>query len=471
MIDYVDTQRNLDIRIDGITVEVSGTLDTWNHTGRWSIEDGSLTFNDARTQIDNFEGDFLFSANDSTLDKFLLKFGNSSLEVDGDFVHGETGTPWKITLDLLQLDLADVGQFFGEGTELEGVVKGQITANGTDSSFAATLSVETPTVSMTQAENDRHIALTALKIDASLNLHPIPTFTLKTFNAEIADGSLTGSGSIGLQSRPEGDIIAQLRQLTTHPLAYTGQWEATDVQLVPLLSMFVQLPEFLVDSSGYLSGNVTFNGNSTDPSIRNLNSKIEITETVLNTVALADSTLRCTIDAGELKVHGNLDETEINITGPFPLVVQDPLDIHISNINFDDLMKIVNSADLGGTGEYTAKCSLDGTLAGSLQIPNASFNDIPIGALVGNLDYQEGQVFIENGLLTKNTEKDIMTAYQSRTTITGVVDVEGDFPAEFSVVAAPVYVQHYPRVLLGAEYPVTGELRGELTLDGTLIKP
>ncbi|MYA68813.1 hypothetical protein F4Y19_01715, partial [Candidatus Poribacteria bacterium] len=123
----------------------------------------------------------------------------------------------------------------------------------------------------------------------------------------------------------------------------------------------------------------------------------------------------------------------------------------------------------GGTGEYTAKLSLDGTLAGAMKIPNASFNDIPIGTLVGNLDYQDGQVFIENGLLTKNTKKDdIVTPYQSRTTIRGVVDVEGDFPAEFSIVAAPVYAQHYPRVLLGADYPVEGEVSGELKLDGTL---
>ena len=200
-----------------------------------------------------------------------------------------------------------------------------------------------------------------------------------------------------------------------------------------------------------------------------LNSTIAVTETTLNEVALADTTLSCIIDAGELKADGNLDETEINITGPFPLAAQDSLNIHISGINFDDLMKIVKSADLGGIGEYTAKLSSDGTLEGSVKIPNASFNDIPIGALVGNFDYQEGQVFIENGLLTKNTKKDLVTAYESRTTITGVVDVEGDFPAEFSIIADPVYVQHYPRVLLGAEYPVDGEIRGELKLDGTLI--
>ena len=467
-IDYIDTQRHLDIRIDGITIDVSGPLDTWNHTGKWSIEDGSLTFNDATTKISNYEGDFLLSASDSTLDKLLLKFGNSSLKIDGDFAHGETDTPWEITLDLLQLDLADVEQFFGEGTELEGIVKGRILANGTDSDLAAALSAETPMLSMTQAENDRRIALTDLKIDADFNLHPTPTFTLKTFSAQIADGTLIGKGNIGLQNRLEGTVINQLQQLTAHPLVYEGQWHATDVQLIPLLSMFVQLPEFLVDSTGHLSGNATFNGSSTDLSTLNLNSKIKITETVLNTVALADSTLSCMIDAGELKADGNLDETEVNVTGPFPLAEQDSLDIHISDINFDDLMKIVNSANLGGTGEYTAKLSSDGKLAGSMKIPNASFNDIPIGVLVGNLDYQEGQVFIENGLLTKNTKKDIVTAYQSRTTITGVVDVEDDFPTEFRIVAAPVYAQHYSRILLGAEYPVAGEVRGELKLDGTL---
>ena len=469
-INYTDIQRDLEISVQGIKLRLEGPLDAWNHRGNLSIEAGSFKFNDSETPIDRFEVAFEILATRSRFDIFRLDFGNSRLVAAGQFPYRSTRNYWSIDLDLQRLDVADVKQFFGEGTELESIVKGRITANGNlDSSFAATLSVETPTLSMTQAENGRQIALTDLKINADFNLHPIPTFTLKTFNAQIADGTLTGSGSIGLQSRPEGDVIAQLRQLTTHPFAYTGQWDATDMQLIPLLSMFVQIPEFFVDSTGHLSGNATFNGSSTDPSTLNLNSKIEITETVLNTVALADSTLRCTIDAGELKADGNLDVTAINITGPFPLAEQDALDLRMSGINFDDLMKIVDSADLGGIGEYTAKLSLDGTLAGSMKIPNASFNDIPIGTLVGNLDYQEGQVFIENGLLTKNTKKDIVTAYESRTKIAGVVDVEGDFPAEFSIVADPVYAQHYPRVLLGAEYPVAGEVRGELKLDGTLI--
>ena len=73
-------------------------------------------------------------------------------------------------------------QFFAEGTELQGIVQGRLTVNGTDSSIDSTLSLETPTFSMTHAEDDRHIALTALKIDADLTSEPIPTVTLKNFH-------------------------------------------------------------------------------------------------------------------------------------------------------------------------------------------------------------------------------------------------------------------------------------------------
>ena len=221
-----------------------------------------------------------------------------------------------------------------------------------------------------------------------------------------------------------------------------------------------------------------------------LASKIVLTETTLDEVKFNDSTLKCTIAAGELKIDGNLDEIGINVTGPFPVGRQDILEIQASGIDVDDLMKIANSADIGGIGELSAQLS-DGTLKGFMEIPNATFNDIPIGTLSGDFRYQEGRVFIENGLMTKNTiegtsglqtppTKGFIEAtsglqtpptkeFLSRTTITGTVEVEGEFPADISVVADPVYVQHYPKLLLGAEYPVEGEIRGELKLDGTLV--
>ena len=485
-IDYTDPQRDLEISVRGITINVDGTLDTWNHKGNLKIDAGSFAFNGAEAPIDTFEADFQILTTHSELGRLQLEFGNSYLDVTGHFPSGETGAPWEIALNIQKLDVADVDQFFGEDIALEGNIKGRMTAFGTDSDLTVALTAEMPTFSITQAENNRHIALTDLIIDAALNLHPIPTLTLKTFNAQIADGTLTGNGKIERQTQSIGTLIAQLQQLITHPIAYSGQLEATDIQLMPLLSIFVQLPNFLVDSTGHLSGNATFNGNNTDISTLDLQSKLEITDIVLNTVALKDSALNCKIEDGVLNTDGYLDETVIAITGPFPLTEQDLLDIHISDINFDDLMQIVNSADFGGTGEYTAKLSSDGKLNGHIKIPNANFFDIPIGVLTGNLNYHDGQVFIENGRLTKNTINltknarllsnignrvlgQAVTEEVSRASITGVVDVEGEFPAQLSVIANPVYVQHYPKLLLGAEYPVTAEIRGELTLDGTLI--
>ncbi|MXV84621.1 hypothetical protein F4Z98_14765 [Candidatus Poribacteria bacterium] len=474
-IDYIDTQRSWDLRIDGITIEVKGPLNTWQHEGTFEIKRGSFTVNGAETAIDKFNADFHILASGSTLDELRLEFGSSTLEVTGEFTYGETDPPWNSKVDL-DLNLADIDPFFGEDIELEGDVDATLAVEGTGSALAGTLSVEIPTFSAVTAKKDiPKITLTAGHIDADFNAEPIPIFTLKQLSFQVADGTVVGDGSITSENALEGDLLKQFQQLLTHPMTYRGKWDATEIQLIPLLSMFVQLPENLADSTGRLSSSGEFSGNHTDPSSLELASKILLTETILDEVKLNDSTLKCTIGAGELKIDGNLDETGINVTGPFPVGRQDILEIQVSGIDVDDLMKIANSADIGGIGALSAQLS-DGTLKGFMEIPNATFNDIPIGTLSGDFRYQEGRVFIENGLMTKNTiegTSGVQTPptkeFLSRTTITGTVEVEGEFPADISVVADPVYVQHYPKLLLGAEYPIEGEIRGELKLDGTLV--
>ena len=491
-INYIDTQRNLDITINGISVKVEGPLNTWKHDGTLKIETGSLTFNGSKTAIDNFDAEFSILANSNELKNLHIKFGNSDLTVTGGYTHGTTPFSWNGRVNL-ELDVADVQHFLSEDINLEGVVKANLRMNGTDSTLNSTLAAEMPTFSITKtaASPSQQIALADLNIEANFNSEPTPTFTLKTFRAQVADGTMTSDGSVTLENPLEGNLLKQFQQLANHPFTYKGKWSGTEVQLIPFLSMFVELPENLADSTGILSGTAEFNGNSTDLSSLKFDSRIALMETTLDEIKFEDSTLNCTIVDGNLTVDGNLDETQINITGPFPLAQQDILDIHASDINFDDLMKLAKSADVGGTAELSAQLS-EGILKGSIEIPKATFNDIPIGLLNGDFRYHDGKVFIENGLLTKNTiEKSSVTShqssgkeefenpksplittkteYESRATITGTVDVEGEFPANFSIVADPVYVQHYPRILLGAEYPVDGEIRGELKLDGTLI--
>lgn len=467
---YVDTQQDLRIAIEGITINVSGELSTWDHKGRLSIGSGSFAFNGAEKPINDFSADFVLLANGSRLDNLLLTFGNSDMRVTGGFRQENRDISWDATVDL-KLDVSDVQRFLGDQIELEGVVTAKVEAEGTDSTLKVkTFSADMPTFSMTKAEGNREIALAEINIDANVKHSPTPTFELTTFSTKIADGTLSANGSVSLDNVPEGDLLTQLRQLSQYPFNYAGEWHATETQLIPLLSMFVQLPENLSDSVGSLSATTKISGNSTDLSNLNLESEIALIETTLDEVALADSTLNCTIEAGEFKANGNFDETAIEITAPFPLKQDDVWDIQASGLNFDKLMKIANTADFGGTGTSSAQLSADGTLSGFLEVQDATFNDIPIGVLTGNYRYQEGQVFIENGLLTKNTKADEITPYTSRATIHGTVDVnKDDFPTVFSIVADSVYVEHYPRLLLGGEYPVDGELRGDLKLDGTLI--
>ena len=495
---YTDTQNNLDVRVDGVTIAVEGPLNTWEHDGRFAIESGSFRVNGTETAIDTFDADFQISVSSSRLEKLRLEFGDSTLEVTGGFTHEEIDTSWNSKVGL-NLNLTDIEPFFGKGIELEGAVEATLTANGTESALAGTLSVEIPIFSAVTAENSPKIAFTAGHVDADFNSDPSPTLTLKELHFQVADGTVVSEGSLTSENALEGPLLKSLQHLSTHPIAYRGKWDATDIQWIPLLSMFTQPPENLIDSTGLLASSGKFSGNSTDPSSLELDSKITLTGTTLDAVKLDDSTLKGTIAGGELKIDGNLDETEINVAGPFPLTQQNALEIRASGINVDDLMKIANSEDLGGTGNLTAKLS-DDTLTGSMEIPNATFNDIPIGAVSGDFRYQEGRIHIENGLMTKNTREEssgirdplsvkaelenakslltpdgfqqritTQTEVESRTTITGTVEMKGEFPVDISVVTAPVYVQHYPKLLLGAEYPVAGEIRGELKLEGTLM--
>ena len=498
-ITYLDTQQDLRIAINDISIRVNGTLNTWDHDGSLRIGKGSLTFNGAETAINNFDADFVLLADGSRLENFYFTFGDSTLSVKGGFRHGKNGTvkredrvgfTWDGVVNL-GLDVSDVQQFLGEDIALEGLLKAKLAAEGTDSAVdVKTFSASMPTFSMVQAASGRKIALAALNVEGHIKHAPTPTLTLTTFSAQIADGTLSGAGNIRLENPLEDNLLTQLRQLTTHPFNYTGQWRAAEIQLIPLLSMFTPLPEYLSDGIGYLSGTAKFSGTGTDISNLNLDSEIALIETTLNEVGLEDSRLNCTIEAGQLKANGNFDVTAIDVAAPFPLGQQDVLDIQAVGINFDTLTKIANTADIGGMGTSSATLSSDGILKGVLEVPDATFNDIPLGVLTGNYRYQEGRVFIEDGLLRNSGQADSRqqsgigeehlvtenrqpmvsnSQLESRATINGTVDVKGEFPAVFSIVADPVYVQHYPKLLLGAEYPVESELRGELKLDGTLI--
>ena len=165
--------------------------------------------------------------------------------------------------------------------------------------------------------------------------------------------------------------------------------------------MFVQLPEYLSNSIGHLSGTAKFSGTSTDLSDLNLDSEIALTETTLNAVALEDSMLNCTIATGELKANGSFDGAAIDMTAPFPLGQQDVLDIQAASLNFDRLMRVANTADFGGTGTSSATLSrgwyTQRRFGGTGPQPSMTFHSV---CSQGSIGIKRDRVFIEDGLLT-----------------------------------------------------------------------
>ena len=482
-ITYLDPQQDLRMAINDISIRVNGALNTWDHDGNLRIGKGSFTFNGAETAINNFDADFVLLADGGRVEDFYVTFGDSALRVKGGFRQGTDSIAksenrvdfaWDGVLNL-GLDVSDIQQFLGADIELEGLLEAKVEAEGTRSTLNVnSFSANMPTFSMIKAENDRRITLSKLDVEGHVRYLPTPTLTLTTLSAQIADGTLAGEGSIALETPPEDTLLKQFQQLTTSPFNYAGEWHAAGIEIIPFLSMFAELPDYLSDSIGHLSGTAKFSGTSTDLSGLNLNSEIALTGMTLNAVVLEDSTLNCTIATSELKASGSFDGAAIDMTAPFPLGQQDVLDIQTVGLNFDRLMQVANTADFGGIGTSSATLSREGILKGVLEVPDATFNDSPLGVLTGNYRYQEGRVSIEDGLLTYSGQSDSLpliadSQYESRTTINGTVDVKGEFPATFHIVADPVYVQHYPKLLVGAEYPVDGEIRGELKLDGTLV--
>ena len=198
---YLDTQQDLRIAIDGISVGVKGKLNTWNHKGWLRIGTGSVTFNGAEKAIDAFNANFVLLANGSRLNSLQLAFGNSNLEVTGGFTRGTGSTSWDGTLDL-NLDVSDVQRFFGEAVELEGIVTAKLVAEGTDSTLnVKMLSAKMPAFSMVRTEDRRKIALADLEVGANFKYSPTPTFTLTTFSVQIAGGTLAGEGSVYTRKR------------------------------------------------------------------------------------------------------------------------------------------------------------------------------------------------------------------------------------------------------------------------------
>lgn len=441
---FTDAQQDFKIEIPGIKVELKGSLGAWQHTGKFSFDKGSFAFKGTEMPVEPFAGSFSLSAQGGELEELQLKSGNSVLTLSG----GWDGRTWH-TLMQLTVDAADVQKITNSKHTLRGKADIRLKANGTDENLMGHITAQVPTVSI----ND--ILMEQLEVSAEFTDQEL---TLKNATGKIAGGEVSGKGQI---AKTTGNVARRFN--------YDGTMAVKDVQLLALLPMFIELPEGNPHlNSGTLAGTAQVRG---DTSGRlQLESSLQLSETTFlvkrnrpvdtTEIALKDSFLNCTISAvaehnAQVTADGTLDEAYLNIEGSI-----NNLQLTLRDVDFGKLSQIFNSAPFAGIGSLTAQITKEGTARGYVEVPATTFMDIPIGVLTGDFRYADGRMFIENGHLTKG---------KSDIEIAGTVDIEGELPANFEIVLAPLQIDaDYTRLLMGAIYPVEGTLTGELKLDGSL---
>lgn len=476
-IHFVDTQQNIELELPNIALELNGPLDNWDHKGTLSFNQGSFMLNGTELPIAPLKKiPFSVSTTGGDLQEHKLKLGDSILTLRGNW----GGDVWDANAEL-RLGAADVQKFLSDDTQLEGA--GVITLNlkGTDSTLNGTLTGTSEALSIKQKygvsteSKIRQIDLTDLTVNTTLALEETPKVTLNDFSVQVADGTLSGSGNATFDNAFDGNIIERLQHYVKQSVIYDSNWEIADIQIRSILSMFVDLPaQGPQIESGIFTGSLQISGDTTGNF--HLDSSVKLSETNLlvegdtTPIALKDSTLngKIVLAAGNdsnISADGVIDGTNVGISGSF-----EDIDVQLKNIDFGKLFKIFNSLPVKGIGNITAQIKTDGTATGYAEIPETFFchnedDPIPLGRLAGNFRYTDKTVYFENAHLIKNGDNG-----DTNVSIKGNIKIEGDLPANFSIVAEPLVLdKNYNKLFFTQEYPIEANIKGELKLYGQLI--
>ena len=481
-IHFTDTQQKLELSLPNINIQLGGKLEKWDHSGTFSIDNGSFALNGTTLPIERLKDvKFAISAKSGELEPLQLKLGNSFLDVK-QFRRNWDNGQWNTLLEL-SINAEDVQKFLSYDTQLAGSGKVVLDLHGTNSTLDGKLTVRSNTLSIkqilvspthTSESNDRQIDIAELSIDTSLELAEVPKVTLDKFSVQIADGKLTGNGSATFDNTVEGNLLTRIQHFVLQPITYDSNWQISDIQLHSFLSMFLELPtESPQIQSGSLSGTAQIKGDAK----RNfhLESGVALSETSLlvkgktKPVLLNASSLNCEINSEQDKgsnitAEGVLDDAKVDIIGSF-----EHLDVKIDNVDFGKICKIVNTIPFKGTGSITAQIKKDGTATGYVEIPKTSYGEftppISLGSITGNFRYTNQIVYFENAQLVKKGETG-----DTKVSFEGDVKIENKLPTNFSIVANPLVLDpDYNQLFFQQAFPIKGIIKGEVKLYGFLI--
>ncbi len=495
---YTDEQRNLDFKLPDIKIAIEnidgdGSYEQWNHTGQFSIGEGSLSINQSTFNFDNIDDiKFSLSTERDTLSRFKLKSGESEIDVekaDFDHVKGEWNTSVKLTFNA-----EDIQKLLDEGTKIDGSGVIELDLHGTKSNivgqikgFSEGLSYSHNLHATSDVAVDRHltnmapIKVSAVNIDASLDLNEEQQLKINELSTVIADGSMSISGGVSFANTSETNLIPRLRYYANNIISYTGQCKFDKVDLHSFLSMFTTLPSNSPRiENGTIQGSIQFNGDSEgnyhlDSLTRLLDVSLFVEGNIDDLISLDDSYVSCKVSAdsvngSSVNASGVFDNIQVEVEGSF-----ENFDTRLSNVDFGKLSRIANSIPIEGVGSVSlnvnsASNNIHGVITGNADIPDTYFlqnagDPIPIGHLSSDFRYADKTVHFEKGRLTHSTDNG-----DSKIQFDGKIRMAENMPVNFNInLDHFVLNTDYVRILFSENYPIEGILKGDLVLSGELI--
>ncbi len=506
---YTDRQRNLDFKLPDIKIAVEnmsrdGSYEQWNHTGHFSIGEGSLSINQSTFDLDSIDDiKFSLSTERNTLSRFKLKSGKSQIDVekvDFDHVKGEWNTSVKLTFNA-----ANIQKLFDERTKIDGSCVIELDLQGTRSNIVGQIKGYSENFSYSHNLDatsdvavDRHltdrtpIEVSAVNIDASLDLNANQEgkqqLKINELRTMIADGSMSISGGVSFTNTSDpskANLIQRLQHYAKNKISYIGQCEFDKVDLHSFLSMFTTLPSNSPRiANGTIQGSIQFSGDSEgnyqlDSLTRLLDVNLFVDSHLTNMtddfISLDDSYVsgKLSVDSvngSSVNVSGVFDNIQVEVEGSI-----ENFDTRLNNVDFGKLFRIANSIPIEGVGSVSlnvnnAKNNIHSVITGNVVIPETYFSHnvddpIPIGHLSSDFRYVDKTFHFEKGRLTRSTDNG-----NSKIQFDGKISIAENMPVNFNInLNHFVLNTDYVRVLFFEDYPIEGILKGNLVLSGELI--
>ena len=484
VLQYTDEQRNLEFKLPDINIELDDPYEEWKHTGEFSIGEGSLSINQSTFSFERIDGiKFSFSNEQDTLSRLKIKTGKSEIDVEKTNFDQENGE-WN-TFIKLTFNAEDIQKLLDERTKIDGSgvieldlkgnksnISGQITGYSEGFSY----SKSSHATSDTTMQPISPIEVSSINIGASLDLNAAQPLMIDELSAVIADGSMSMSGGVSFSKTSETNLIRRLQYYANNIISYEGECKFDQVNLQSFLSMFTTLPS---DSprieNGTIQGSIQFSGDTEgnyhlDSLTRLIDVNLFVDRNTDTFISLDDSYLSCKLSADSVKgssvnASGVIDNIQVEIEGSI-----ESFDTRLRNVDFGKLFRIANSVPIEGVGSVNLNVNRERHITGNLVIPVTYFyhqeeNPIPIGHSSSDFKYIDNTLHLENGKLTHNTDKG-----ESKIQVEGKIGIAKNFPVNLNITLDQfVLTPDYVRLLCFEEYPIAGNIKGELVISGELI--